>query len=350
MARYYKSRFMAEPVVYIQEEGSWCSYGPWDEVRVAEGDIPEQIMKYVAGITETEADDLIAYQKAKREGRVPRVPPLPDGSSVSAPRGTTATGPRYVAPRQPGMAQRSIGGYLVFVIIWIGLTMIGGLSVLGTTAEFAQQGVPTAVAGTSLSGYGGAWTAIIIIDFLGALALLAVPILIFVFMGQRRRSTRWLMIGYCSFAVVLAVLDLVLATTFGIDSLRAAGLPAGAEILINEQVASMFGAMIGLLFVLPYLLGSQRVKDTFAGRPAVAAMPFPGPPGAPASGWPAVPFPSMPGPSWPSAGPPQWAPLAPEETTDGAPRAPDLFCPRCGAARVADARFCIGCGREFGPA
>ncbi len=170
-------------------------------------------------------------------------------------------------------------------------------------------------------------------------------------MGQRRRSTRWLMVGYCSFAIVLAVLDLVLATTFGIDSLRTAGFPDVAETLISEQVASMFGAMIGLFFVLPYLLSSERVKDTFTGRPAVAAMAGQAvnPAGGPAAQWTATPFPGPPAPSWPAAGPPQWAPLAPgdQEEAGGEWRPPDLFCPRCGAARVPDARFCISCGREF---
>ena len=142
MTRYYRSRFLAYPVVYIQKDDTWRSYGRGGETRKVKGEIPEHILKYVTEITQAEAEALIAPRQAAHAG--------------------------YVSP-QP----RNIGGYLVFVIVWLGLTIIGGLSVFGTTTEFAQLGVPSAVTDAGMSGYGNGWVAIIIIDILGALALIA---------------------------------------------------------------------------------------------------------------------------------------------------------------------------------
>jgi hypothetical protein len=193
--------------------------------------------------------------------------------------------------------------------------------------------------GAWLGRYEAGWIAVNTVDIVCALALLGLGILIFVFMGKRKRATRWLMAGFCSFAILFAVFNLVMAVTFGLDSLRSAAFYDLADGLVGEQVASMFGAVIGLLMILPYVLTSERVKQVFDGSKAVTPVtPVPGAGQAPVPGpWAPPPYPGPAGSAWPSADPPRWEPVV-----------PDRFCPACGAERPPEARFCVRCGREFG--
>jgi hypothetical protein len=195
--------------------------------------------------------------------------------------------------------------------------------------------------GAWLDRYAAGWMAVNIVDVICPLALLGSGILIFVFVGKRKRSTRWLMAGFCGFAILFAVFNLVMAVTFGLDSLRSAGFYDLADGLVSEQVASMVGAVIGLLMILPYVLTSERVKEVFdGGKAATPLTPIQGAGQAPMPGpWTPPPYPGPAGTAWPSAEPPRWEPVV-----------PDRFCPACGAEHPPDTRFCMRCGREFGAA
>lgn len=327
MARYYKSRFLSQPLVYIQEGNTWCSYDPRAETQVAEGEIPEAIMKYVTEITEAEADDLIVYYKNAAAGR---------NSPLPATLG-------YVAIAPAG--RKKLGGFLIVAIVWLALTLVGGSMMAALVDEFLGQEILSLPAVAGDSGQHAGWVAMIVVDVFGAMVLAAVPIIIFILMGRRWAGTRRLMVGFCGFVVFVAVFDLVTATGFGIDSLRAAGLDDLATDLTVQAVSGVIGAAFALAFI-PYFLVSERVRDTFTGQPVAPPATTSG------SQWSGPPFPDASPPSWPSAGPPQWEPLPPSAPPAGAvasdePQGVERFCPRCGAERVPDARFCVRCGRQF---
>ena len=58
MATYYKSRFLTVPVVYVQEQGAWRSYGP-QGVKQGDGAIPERLFAGLEQISRREAEGLI---------------------------------------------------------------------------------------------------------------------------------------------------------------------------------------------------------------------------------------------------------------------------------------------------
>jgi len=67
MIRYYKSRYLADPIVYVHEEDRWSSYAPAGEVRQARGEIPESILAQTVEIHRAEADLLIGARLADAE-------------------------------------------------------------------------------------------------------------------------------------------------------------------------------------------------------------------------------------------------------------------------------------------
>ena len=74
MATYYKSRFLTVPVVYVQEQGAWRSYGP-QGVKQGDGAIPERLFAGLEQISRREAEGLIGGgttevpERARRSAR-----------------------------------------------------------------------------------------------------------------------------------------------------------------------------------------------------------------------------------------------------------------------------------------
>lgn len=160
MTKYYKSRDLDNPVVYVQEEGQWRGYAPSRGVlQQSAGPIPEVILAQTMEISRDQAETLIRIMRAEaeriEEGRaeVTRYP-----SNPSAP-------PRS---RRPGwLVYALVGGaaavMLVVVVVLATIEGFGdgpGLAVTQTgatqTASTGVPGVPPAdvvatVAGTSIS-------------------------------------------------------------------------------------------------------------------------------------------------------------------------------------------------------
>lgn len=60
MPHYYKSLYLADPVVYVQEDGSWRSYARGGIVTESIGAIPVSVLAQCEKIGPSEAEDLIA--------------------------------------------------------------------------------------------------------------------------------------------------------------------------------------------------------------------------------------------------------------------------------------------------
>ncbi len=67
MAVYYKSRFMRDPIVYVQHDGEWRSYGPGGVIGEHSDGIPGTILAQTEEITEDEAKELISLRLVEAE-------------------------------------------------------------------------------------------------------------------------------------------------------------------------------------------------------------------------------------------------------------------------------------------
>jgi hypothetical protein len=59
VSQYYRSKFLADPVVYVQDKGEWRSYALGGVICEHDGNIPESIMGRVQSMDEREARTLI---------------------------------------------------------------------------------------------------------------------------------------------------------------------------------------------------------------------------------------------------------------------------------------------------
>ena len=65
MATYYKSRFLTDPVVYVQEQGFWRSHGPGG-VKQVKGAIPERLFAGLEQISQDEAERIVRQGPSDR--------------------------------------------------------------------------------------------------------------------------------------------------------------------------------------------------------------------------------------------------------------------------------------------
>ena len=67
MTKYYKSRYVDKPVVYVQEEGQWRAYAPRGVLQRSTGLIPEVILAQTVEISQDQAETLIGVMRAEAE-------------------------------------------------------------------------------------------------------------------------------------------------------------------------------------------------------------------------------------------------------------------------------------------
>jgi hypothetical protein len=312
MPQYHKSRYLPDPVVYVQDDGYWSSYAPTGVIRQSKGTIPDSILNQTVEIDPAEADGLIARRMAEAE-------------RVEVQRAQVVGVPSYLGPGPTGL-----GGFMIVAIVWLVFTIFGGVMLYGMSTAFVDSGLISPMLHSGNFLHHPLWVPLIIFDFLAAAVLFVMPIVILVFTFQRKRIARRLMIVFCGVALLVAVVNLVMAASFGIDTLRASGHGNEADAVIAQQIYSMIGAVLGAAVFLPYFIVSKRVKNTLVNpRPAAAAGFAAGPMAPrPVEPWPAAPGPSGPGPIW-------------RPVIDG------RFCTRCGSYQQADARYCSRCGAEL---
>ncbi len=337
MARYYKSRFLTEPVIYVQEDDSWSSYGPGGAIRSMRGEIPADIVRFVDEIPAADGQAWVSSRMAEAEGLERERPGSADP---------------YAPDRDP---RPGVGRYFVFVIIWMAMTVAGMLNLFRTGLVRLAQELPARITGSSLAEHPGEWLAMNVVDIIAAAALVGLAVLTVVFMVKRKRETRWLVATFAVLACVLGIFDLVMLSRSGVFALLDdVTYSPSADNLMTQAITGTIGGLMGLIMIAPYALTSERVKRTFDGRkraprtpaqrPTQAATWGAAPPAQPAATQPA---PMPPDPTWPAAAPPEWRPAGPPEWK---PAGPDRFCPACGSQTATGAHFCTACGAVLDPA
>ena len=323
MPAFYKSRYLPDPIVYVQDEGQWSSYAPAGVIRRSRGSIPDSILGQTVEIDQPEAEDLIRRRLAEAE-------------RVEVQRSQVVGYPSY---RDPGPV--GLGGFMVVAIIWLVLTIFGGFLLTGMSSSYMESGLLPAMMRAGNLLHNSFWVPLIVFDSAAGAALIVAPIVILVFMFQRKRVGRTMMIVFCGFCLLVAVVDLAASASFGIATLRHAGYFDAADALIAQQIYGMIGALLGAAVFLPYFLRSKRVKNTLVNPRPVPAAAYPG----------------GPGPAWKPATRPYVAPAAAQQEPRPVAAAPSpaaavvpaggRYCTHCGANQQADARFCTGCGAEL---
>jgi hypothetical protein len=306
MPKYYKSRYLTDPVVYVQDAGQWSSYAPAGVIRRSAGEIPESILAQTTEIDKAEAENLVAAR-------------LADAERIEAQRSESTRYPGYYDRGPTGLK-----GYLIVAFVWLSLTIVGSWFLLGTTGVLHDEALP-AVSDPSAVWYNPAWVPLVVFDFAASAVLFVGSILGIVFLAMKKRVSRPYMIVFSSFALFVALANLVAAASFGVSSLRDAGYWDLADGVIGTQIWQMIGAVWGAVFI-PYFLVSKRVKNTLTNpRPSDTRAGL---------------FPSNVMSSRPAGMPP------PAVETPASPAA-GRYCVKCGRFEPKTEAFCTACGAQL---
>jgi Protein of unknown function (DUF2569)/SurA N-terminal domain len=225
MATYYKSRFLTDPIVYVQEEGLWRSYGP-SGVKQVEGNIPDRLFAGLERISRAEAERFM------RRG--------PSG----------------------------LGGWLLVPIIGLFATAIAAVTLA------AVYLVPVMDSQTwsrfTAPGESRLWLPYFIFEIFCSAVLFFGAIASLVLLFRKRRALPLLIICFWGFAFIALEIDALVGLLYGPQMIPDAALRAEIGWTTANLVIALVAGVILSAIWIPYFLFSARVKNTFANRPGPA--------------------------------------------------------------------------------
>jgi hypothetical protein len=243
MAIYYKSRFLTHPVVYIQEQAFWRSYGP-DGVKRVEGTIPERLFAGLEQISRAEAERTIGAgpsQAPRRE--IQETQGVRKGPSV-------------------------LGGWLVLPIIGLFATAIS--AVILAVVYLAPVMDAQTWSRFTAPGVSPLWLPYFIFEILCSAVLFFGSVVLLVLLFRRRRALPLLIICFYGFAFIALEIDALVGLLYGPRLIPDAALRAEIGWTTANLVVSVVGGGILSAIWIPYFLFSERVKNTFVCRPRPA--------------------------------------------------------------------------------
>lgn len=159
---------------------------------------------------------------------------------------------------------QGLGGWLVLPIIGLFATCLMSIAWMFTNAIPLFQSDAWGNLTSSDSSLYLSWFAptILFETFVNAV-LIVLPVVLLVFLFQKRSILPRLISGFYAFVLVTAVLDAIAMITFGITSIRDAGFFEAAQAMADQTMQSLVQALYGAAIWIPYFLVSKRVKNTF---------------------------------------------------------------------------------------
>jgi hypothetical protein len=234
---YFKSRFLAQPIVYVEQDGGWKSYAPSGVIRQNSGPLPDFIRQSVDEVPLAEAIDLIhAYEAAAERAEAERYTPSP----VSG-----------------------LGGWLAVMIV---LMILGCLStilfiVLGLAPLWRLWDELTNPASPSYHAFFAPYIAYA--SFVNIFMVVA-PIFLLVLMFKKKRVLPQIIIYVFVFGVFASVIDFVAVVAFFTQFLADRSLLDEARSLVIQGMVMTSLRGVGACGIwIPYFLYSKRVRNTF---------------------------------------------------------------------------------------
>jgi hypothetical protein len=156
---------------------------------------------------------------------------------------------------------RGLGGWLILVAIGLVITAVRtGYLVMRDFLPLVTGGGWTALTDPASEAYHPLWGPLLVFEFVGSSAIIAVAVIGLLFFFQRARAFPNVMIG-----LYLGGLGFVIA-----DYLVSEMIPAVADMGDTEALREIGRSATASLIWVPYMLRSRRVRNTFtAGEAAV---------------------------------------------------------------------------------
>ncbi len=246
MATFYKSRFLADPIIYVQEGHRWLTYSPTG-VRESQGSIPDGILAGVEEIAPEEAEKLISLR-------------LSDASTWDVRRAEDLS-----------QGPSGLGGWLVLPIIGLfGAILWNAAYLFGTIAPSLDTWSVLTTPGNEF--YHSLWAPTLVFETFVTVVLMAAPIGLLVLLFQKRRILPALMVAFYGFLSLTSVIDAILMISFVAPWSTSIGDPEYAAAATSDAGQLIFRAIVLAAVWIPYFLVSKRVKNTFVGPPSKARV------------------------------------------------------------------------------
>ena len=237
MITYYKSRYLSSPVVYVQQDDTWKSYGPGGIVRKSSGQLPDYILQGVEEVPLEQVEELI--------------------------RGYTATAKRVEAERGQQPAVSGIGGWLVLPIIGLVLTCLASIVyiLIECIPLLRSWGVLTSPGSASYNPFFGPYIGFA--TFVHAF-LFVVPIFLLTLIGKKKRVLPQIIIYFYAFTLFVTLVDFVALATFLNQVIADRGFLAEAASYVQQGMVDVILQGVVLCGIwIPYFMYSKRVGNTF---------------------------------------------------------------------------------------
>jgi hypothetical protein len=237
---YYKSRYLLNRVVYVQEDDRWKSYAAGGVIRESPGEIPEFIRNNIEEVPAEEVQHLIRQYLGEEQR-------LEAGRQMAARPGESA----------------GLGGWLVLPIIGLFIACIGSI------ASIFLEVLPYWANWTALTSVGSGGYHPLMGPYIGfrtfvVAAMIVGPLFLLILIFMKKRILPQVIIYFYVFALFATLIDFVALVAFLQDVLIRRGFAVEAAAWVQQgMVTAIVQGVVICGIWIPYFLYSKRVRNTF---------------------------------------------------------------------------------------
>ncbi len=233
MTKYYKSRNLAVPVVYVQREDFWESHPPTGQALRTDGLVPETILLQVDEIEPAEADELI-------KARTQVATQAPDAQAIVGPRG--------------------LRGWLIVPIIGLFLTLLSAaVTIYSDVWLVFQTGIWSELTTAGTPSYHPAWAPLFLFEVFVVLVLVVAPIVLLVLLFQKRRILPKLIISFYGFCFLALAVESVAILALGSHLIPDLGIRQEVGWTTQDILFDIVRGLVLTAIWIPYFVFSRRV-------------------------------------------------------------------------------------------